>query len=57
MTYERYPLAIEARTCGGHPPAVVFFFIAFHVIAFTRALMLEEYGIPTSTFVAVTMAR
>jgi len=35
------------------PPAV-FFFIAFHVIAFTRALMLEEYGIPTSTFVAVT---
>ena len=35
------------------PPAV-FFFIAFHLIAFTRALMLEEYGIPTSTFVAVT---
>ena len=37
------------------PPAV-FFFIAFHVIAFTRALMLQEYGIRTSTFVAVTIA-
>ena len=36
------------------PPAV-FFFIAFHVIAFTRALMLEEYGIPTATFVAATI--
>lgn len=36
------------------PPAV-FFFIAFHVIAVTRALMLEEYGIPVSTFVAANI--
>lgn len=36
------------------PPAV-FFFVAFQLIAFTRALMLEEYGIRTSTFVAATI--
>ena len=36
------------------PPAV-FFFVAFHLIAFTRTLMLEQYGIRTSTFVAVTI--
>lgn len=37
------------------PPAV-FFFIAFQVIAFTRALMLEQYGVRVSTFVAATVA-
>ena len=37
------------------PPAV-FFFIAFQVIAFTRALMLEQYGIRVSTFVAASIA-
>lgn len=37
------------------PPAV-FFFIAFQVIAFTRALMLEQYGIRVSTFLAATIA-
>ena len=37
------------------PPAV-FFFIAFQVIAFTRALMLEEYGIQVSTFVTASIA-
>jgi len=36
------------------PPAV-FFFIAFQVIAFTRALMLKEYGIRVSTFMAATV--
>jgi len=36
------------------PPAV-FFFVAFHLIAFTRSLMLQEYGIPTATFVAATI--
>ena len=36
------------------PPAV-FFFVAFQLIAFTRALMLQEYGIRTSTFVATTI--
>jgi hypothetical protein len=37
------------------PPAV-FFFVAFQVIALTRALMLEQYGIRASTFVAATIA-
>lgn len=37
------------------PPAV-FFFGAFQVIALTRALMLEQYGIRASTFVAATIA-
>jgi hypothetical protein len=36
-------------------PPGVFFFVAFHVIAFTGALMLQEYGIPSSTFVTVTI--
>lgn len=37
------------------PPAV-FFFISFQLIAFTHALMLEEYGIRVSTFVTATIA-
>jgi hypothetical protein len=37
-------------------PPTVFFFVAFQLIAFTRALMLQVYGIRTSTFVAVTIA-
>jgi hypothetical protein len=37
------------------PPAV-FFFISFQLIAFTTALMLEEYGIRMSTFLAATIA-
>ena len=37
------------------PPAV-FFFVAFQTIAFTRALMLEEYGIRVTTFVTATIA-
>jgi hypothetical protein len=37
------------------PPAV-FFFIAFQVIAFTRSLMLEQYGIRVATFVTATIA-
>jgi hypothetical protein len=36
------------------PPAV-FFFVAFQVIAFTQALMLEQYNIRVSTFVAATI--
>jgi hypothetical protein len=36
-------------------PPTVFFFIAFHLIAFTRALMLQVYGIPSSTFLTVTI--
>ena len=34
----------------------MFYFVAFQLIAFTRALMLEHDGIPTPTFVAVTIA-
>jgi hypothetical protein len=37
-------------------PPTVFFFAAFQVIAFTRALMLEEYGIRVSTFVTASIA-
>lgn len=37
-------------------PPTVFFFIAFQVIAFSRALMLEQYGIQVSTFVSATIA-
>ncbi len=37
------------------PPAI-FFFIAFQVIAFTQALMLEQYGIRVTTFITATIA-
>jgi hypothetical protein len=37
------------------PPAI-FFFIAFHLLAFTQALMLEQYGIRVSTFMTATIA-
>jgi hypothetical protein len=37
------------------PPAM-FFFISFQLIAFTQALMLEQYGIRISTFVTATIA-
>jgi hypothetical protein len=36
------------------PPAV-FFFLTFHILAFTRRLMLMEYGISVSTFMAATI--
>ena len=36
-------------------PPTLFFFVAFHLIAFTRAMMLEEYGIRVSTFMAATV--
>jgi hypothetical protein len=36
------------------PPAV-FFFVAFQLLAFTRSLMLEQYGIEVSTFAAATI--
>ncbi len=37
-------------------PTVVFFFIAFQLLAFTRALILKEYGIQVSTFLTATIA-
>ena len=49
-------LARVKHELGEAIPPAVFFFVAFHLIAFTRALMLQVYGIPTSTFVAVTIA-
>ena len=36
-------------------PVAIFFFIAFQLIAFTNALMLEQYGIRISTFLAATI--
>ena len=33
----------------------IFFFVAFNVIAFTKKLMLEQYGIEFSGFVAATV--
>ena len=36
-------------------PPVVFFFIAFQLLAFTRALMLRQYGIEVTTFMAATI--
>ena len=37
-------------------PPTIFFFVAFQTISFTRALMLKQYGISVSTFVAATVA-
>ena len=36
-------------------PPTIFFFVAFQLIAFTRALMLQRYGIEVSTFGAATL--
>lgn len=36
-------------------PTVMFFFIVFQLLAFTRALILKEYGIQVSTFVNATV--
>jgi hypothetical protein len=40
----------------GAIPTVVFFFIAFQLLAFTRALILKSYGIQVSTFLKATIA-
>ena len=37
-------------------PVTVFFFVSFQLLALTQALMLEEYGIHATTFVAATIA-
>jgi hypothetical protein len=36
-------------------PTTIFFFITFHIIAFSRALMLEQYGIKLSAFGTATV--
>lgn len=37
-------------------PATIFFFIAFHLVALTEALILREYGVPVSTTALVTVS-
>jgi len=36
-------------------PPTIFFFVVFHLIAFLRALMDEQYGINISSYVAATI--
>jgi hypothetical protein len=36
-------------------PATIFFFVVFHILAFTRALMAEQYGISLSSSTAATI--
>ncbi len=36
-------------------PPVVFFFFAFQLLAWTRALMLKQYGIEVTTFMVATI--
>jgi hypothetical protein len=36
-------------------PTTIFFFITFHIIAFSRALMLEQYGVKLSASATATV--
>jgi len=45
---------IKREILGAIPP-VIFFFIVFQLIAFTRALILKEYGIQVSIFLNATI--
>jgi hypothetical protein len=36
-------------------PPTIFFFVAFQLLAFTQAMMLRQYGIEVSVFVAATV--
>jgi hypothetical protein len=44
------------REILGLIPTVVFFFIIFQLLAFTKALLLKGYGIEVSTFLNATIA-
>jgi hypothetical protein len=44
------------REILGAIPTVVFFFVFFQLLAFTRALILQGYGIQVSTFLKATIA-
>lgn len=44
------------REILGAVPTVAFFFVTFQLLAFTRALILKQYGIQVSTFINATMA-
>jgi hypothetical protein len=46
---------IKHEILGAIPP-VIFFFIVFQLLAFTRALILIEYGIQVSIFLNATIA-
>ena len=46
--------AIKGELLEVIPPAI-FFFVAFNVITYTKKLMLEQYGIEFSGFVAATV--
>jgi RsiW-degrading membrane proteinase PrsW (M82 family) len=37
-------------------PVIVFFFVAFQLLAFTQTMMLEQYGIRVSVFLTATVA-
>jgi hypothetical protein len=50
----RFVSRLKHELLGVIPPAV-FFFITFQVIALTRALMLQKYGIQVSTFVTASI--
>ena len=36
-------------------PPTVFFFVAFHIVAFARSLLAEQFGITVSSSVAATI--
>ena len=44
------------RAFLGILPTAVFFFFAFQLLAITRSLVLQQYGIQVQTFVAATIA-
>ncbi len=46
---------VKREILGAIPP-VLFFFIVFQLLAFTRALILKEYGIQVSIFLNATIA-
>jgi hypothetical protein len=37
-------------------PVILFFFVAFQLLALTETMMLEQYGIRVSTFLTATVA-
>jgi len=50
----KIPRAIKRELLEIIPPTI-FFFVAFNVITFTKGLMLEQYGIKFSGFIAATI--
>jgi hypothetical protein len=48
-------LKILARELRHQAPVFAYFFVAFNLLGLTRVLLLREYGIRVSTFVAATL--